>query len=61
MAYPNRTYSTVTHAGASTTSRFLDTPVNGGADGASTAGLTKFIESFVATEETGVGNVADTP
>jgi len=61
MAYPNRTYSTVTHAGASTPSKFLDSPVNGGTDGSATAGMTKFIESFVATEGTGVGKVKDTP
>jgi hypothetical protein len=59
MAYPNRTYATVTQAGASATSRFLDTPVNGGKDGSATAGKTKFIESFVATEATGVGVVRD--
>lgn len=59
MAYPNRTYGTVTHTGASTTSRFLDSPVNGGAGGSATAATTKFIESFVATEATGVGRVAD--
>jgi hypothetical protein len=57
MAYPNRTYATVTHAGASATSKFLDTPVNGGTNGSATAGKVKFIESFVATEATGVGTV----
>lgn len=57
MAYPNRTYATVTHAGASATSKFLDTPVNGGYDGSATAAKTKFIESFVATERTGTGVV----
>lgn len=61
MAYPNRTYGTVTHAGASTTSRFLDSPVNGGTNGSSEAATTKFIESFVATERTGVGDVRSTP
>lgn len=57
MAYPSRTYATVTHAGASVATNFLDTPVNGGYDGSATAGKTKFIESFVATEATGVGVV----
>lgn len=60
MAYPNRTYATVTQPGAASTSRFLDTPVDGGYDGSDTAGKTKYIESFVATEGTGVGEVATT-
>lgn len=61
MAYPNRTFGTVTHAGAAGTSRFLDSPVNGGANGSDEPAKTKFIESFVATEQTGVGHVKTTP
>ena len=60
MAYPNRTYGTVTHAGAASTSRFLDVPVNGGTDGEDTADIEKYIESFVATEQQGIGVVETT-
>lgn len=60
MAYPNRTYATVTLPGAAGPSRFLDTPVNGGYTGADAPDLTKYIESFVATEATGVAVVEET-
>ena len=61
MAYPNRTYGTVTHAGASTTSRYLDVPVNGGKGGTATAAKTQFVETFVTMENTGVGKDKKTP
>lgn len=60
MAYPDRTYATVRHAGAASDSRMLDSPVNGGADGEDTPDIQKFLEAFVATEQQGVGVVKDT-
>lgn len=60
MAYPDRTYATVTLPGAANPSKFLDTPVDGGYTGAAAPGMVKYIESFVVTEASGVGVVAET-
>lgn len=57
MAYPNRTYATVTLPGAASTSKFLETPVNGGYGGSTAASATKYIEDFATLEATGVGVV----
>ena len=57
MAYPDRTYATVTLPGAKSPTRFLDTPVDGGSGGATTANKTKYIEVFAAIESTGIGVV----
>lgn len=57
MAYPDRTYTPVTLPGAKSTTLILDTPVDGGMDGADTPGKTKYLENFVAIEATGVGRV----
>ena len=47
-----RTYSTVTHAGASNTSRILTQSAYGSATAASATAIYKFIQ----TEQTGVGD-----
>lgn len=60
MAYPDRTYATVILPGAKTATKILDTPVDGGMDGADTPGKTKYLENFVAIEATGVGVVQTT-
>ncbi len=57
MAYPDRTYVTVTLPGAKNPTKILDTPVDGGLDGSDTPGKVKYLENFVAIEDTGVGHV----
>lgn len=59
MAYPNRTYANVTLPGADATTKVLETPVDGGREGADADG-SAYIEGFIATEETGVGRVETT-
>ncbi len=61
MAYPNRTYSTVRLPGASGTTKFLDTPTNGGPNGSAEAAKVKPIEYYVATQLSGAGRVRTTP
>lgn len=51
MAYPNRTYATVTLPGAKEATKVLKSPAKVQADGED------YLESFVATETTGVGKV----
>jgi hypothetical protein len=59
MAYPNRTTASVTLPGAASATKVLETPVDGGIDGAAADG-SAYLEGFIATEETGVGRVETT-
>lgn len=59
MAYPNRTRANVTLPGAASVTKVLDTPVDGGIDGAAANGEA-YLAGFIATEETGVGRVETT-
>ena len=61
MTFPDRTYETITLPGSSRTTRYLSTPVDGGAGGSATPDTEQYIVSFVATENTGVATVLVEP